>query len=306
MGLRDWLWVCLLGAIWGTSFLFNGILIREIGPLWVSAGRVTIGALGSWAFFFALRKTLPTKKSLYVHFFILGVLSYAIPFALFPLSQEHLAAGVAAIVNAMTPLMTVIVSHFWLGGEKASVNKSLGVLAGFSGVLILASPALAAGGSSQLWAIGACLLATLCYAIALNYTRMLGKVEASVFAACALTGASVVALPLAFVVHGLPHLVTPVGWAAMLGIGLIATAFAFQIMYRLLPRIGATNFSVVTFIAPISAIILGVTVLGETILPTHIFGMIGIFIGLLLIDGRIVKRFSRTGGRVRTPPPTAP
>lgn len=291
MALRDWLWVILLGTIWGTSFLFNGILIRETGPLWVSAGRVSVGALGCWAFFFAFNKKLPSDKKLYLHFFALGILSYAIPFSLYPLSQAHLAAGVAAIVNAMTPIMTVIVSHFWIGGEKASWTKSAGVVAGFAGVAVLASPALAAGGSSQLWAIGACLLATFCYAVALNYTRSLAKIDPSVLAACALTGASVAAIPAAFWVHGTPHLVTLEGWGSLIGIGLLATAFAFQIMYRLLPRIGATNFSVVTFIAPVSAIVLGVVFLNETILPSHVLGMLGIFAGLLLIDGRVVARF---------------
>lgn len=293
MALRDWLWVILLGGIWGSSFLFNAILIREIGPLWVSAGRVGIGALGCWVFFLALRKQLPKEPKLYLHFFVLGTMSYAIPFALYPLSQQHLAAGVAAIVNAMTPIMTVIVSQFWRGGEKATWSKSLGVVAGFTGVLILASPALTSGGTSQLWAIGACLGATLCYAVALNYTRNFAHVDPSVMAACALTGATFSALIAAFIGEGAPHLATLEGWGSILGIGLIATAFAFQIMYRLLPRIGATNFSVVTFIAPVSAIILGVTLLGEVILPSHVLGMLGIFIGLLLIDGRVTKRFRR-------------
>lgn len=293
MSTRDWLWVILLGIIWGSSFLFNAVLIREIGPLWVSAGRVGIGALGCWAFFFALRKQLPKFSMLYFQFFILGTMSYAIPFALFPLSQHYLAAGVAAIVNAMTPIMTVIVSHFWSGGEKATWGKSFGVLAGFSGVFILASPALATGGTSQLWAIGACLAATICYAAALNYTRNFREIDPSVIAACALTGATISALIAAFIGEGVPHIATLEGWGSLLGIGLLATAFAFQVMYRLLPRIGATNFSVVTFIAPVSAIILSVTLLGEHILPSHFLGMLGIFVGLLLIDGRLMRRLAK-------------
>lgn len=293
MSGRDWLWVIFLGTIWGSSFLFNAVLIREIGPLWVSAGRVGVGALGCWAFFFALRKQLPPLSMVYVHFFILGTMSYAIPFALFPLSQQYLAAGVAAIVNAMTPIMTVIVSHFWPGGEKASWGKSFGVLAGFTGVTILASPALAAGGTSQLWAIGACLGATICYAAALNYTRNFKHIDPSVMAACALTGATFSATAAAFIGEGVPMIATVEGWASLLGIGLLATALAFQIMYRILPRIGATNFSVVTFIAPVSAIILSVTLLDEHILPSHVLGMLGIFIGLLLIDGRLVRRIMR-------------
>jgi len=295
MAIKDWLLVIVLGTIWGSSFMFNAVLIEELGPLWVSAGRVGIGALGCWAFLFATGRTrhLPGDRVLYVHFFILGTLSYTVPFSLFPLSQQSLAAGVAAIINAMTPIMTVIVSHFWKGGEKASVSKSLGVVAGFAGVFVLASPALSAGGTSQLWAIGACLAATTCYAVALNYTRNFSHVNPSALAACALTGATVSATPAAYLVHGTPQLTSVAGWAALLGIGLIATALAFQIAYRILPRIGATNFSVVTFIAPVSAIVLSVSLLGEVILPSHILGMLGIFVGLLLIDGRIARRFRK-------------
>lgn len=291
MAIRDWFWVILLGTIWGTSFIFNAILIRELGPLWVSALRVTIGALGCWAVFIALRKPIPRDIRLYGGFFVFGVISYAIPFALFPLSQEHLASGVASIINALTPLTTVVVSHFWPGGEKATTLKTLGVAAGFTGAAILALPALQAGGTSQLWAIGACMLATLCYAVSLNYVRRFSKIEPTTVATFGLTGGAVAAAAAAFFFEGQPVITHLETWGAALGIGLVATAFAFLITYRILPRIGATNFATVTFIAPISTIVLGLLVLGESVRAEHILGMIGIFIGLLLIDGRIVRRF---------------
>src|SRR5690554_513529 len=110
MATRDWLLIILLGAIWGSSFIFNAVLIREIGPLWVSGLRVGIAALGCWGVMFALRKPIPRDAALWVQLGLLGVLSYAIPFSLFPLAQADVASGVAAIVNALTPIMTVIVS----------------------------------------------------------------------------------------------------------------------------------------------------------------------------------------------------
>ncbi|WP_090597287.1 DMT family transporter [Pelagibacterium luteolum] len=289
MAMRDWLWIIALGAIWGFSFIFNAILIRELGPLWVSSLRVGIGALGCWAVVFALRKSIPREPSLWIKLGLLGVLSYAIPFALYPLAQAHLASGVAAIVNALTPIMTVIVSHFWFDGERATRHKSIGVVAGFTGAAILASPALASGGSSQLWAIGACLLATFCYALSLNITRSFKGVEPTVFAAIALTGAAIAAVPVTFIVEGAPVIVQAETWAAALAIGLISTAFTFQIMYRILPRIGATNFSATTFIAPVSAILFGFLLLNEVVLPTHLVGMGAIFIGLLMLDGRLPR-----------------
>src|SRR5665213_894182 len=142
MARRDWFWVVLLGAIWGCSFLFNAILIRETGPLWVSAGRVSVGALGCWAYFAATRRKWQADRSLYGRFLILGIFNYAIPFALFPLAEQHLASGIVGVINAMTPMTTVIVSHFWPSGEKATWNKSIGVLVGLAGCVILAAPAV--------------------------------------------------------------------------------------------------------------------------------------------------------------------
>lgn len=289
MATRDWIWIGFLGAIWGFSFIFNAILIRELGPMWVSGLRVAIGALGCWVAVFALRKAVPRDPVLWVKLGLLGVLAYAIPFALFPLAQANLASGVAAIINALTPIMTVIVSHFWHDGERATRHKSLGVAAGFTGAVILASSALAAGGNSQLWAIGACLMATICYALSLNITRSFKAVEPTVFAAIALTGAAVIAAPVAFLSEGAPVITQAETWGAALAIGLVATAFTFQIMYRILPRVGATNFSATTFIAPVSAIVFGFLLLGETIQPTHLIGMVAIFIGLLMIDGRLPR-----------------
>lgn len=293
MARRDWFWIIFLGAIWGCSFIFNAVLIREIGPLWVTSFRVGIGALGCWAVMIALRKPVPRDPVLWFKLGALGVLAYAIPFALFPLAQANLASGVAAIINALTPIMTVIVSHFWIGGEKATRIKSAGVVVGFVGAGILASPALTSGGESQLWAVGACLLATLCYAFSLNITRSFKSIEPTALAAIALTGAAIVSIPIAFLAEGTPVMARPETWLAAAAIGLISTAFTFQIMYRILPRVGATNFATTTFIAPISALILGVTVLRETVLPIQVLGMLVIFAGLLLIDGRIGKLWRR-------------
>ncbi|MET3897226.1 drug/metabolite transporter (DMT)-like permease [Devosia sp. UYZn731] len=289
MTLRDWLLIILIGAIWGCSFLFNAILIRELGPIWVSALRVTVGALGCWAYFVATRRSLPREPVLYLQFLILGVLNYAIPFALFPLAEQDLPSGLVGVINALTPLMTVVVSHFWRGGEKATLNKSMGVLVGFVGAAILASPSLSGGSSNQLWAIGACLLATLCYAFTLNYARRLRSIDPTTIAACSLTAAAIVSVPFGFIFEGIPTITRIETWGALLGIGLLSSSFAFLLMYRMLPRVGATNFSINTFITPISAILLGVLVLHERFETVHMIGMAVIFLGLLLLDGRILK-----------------
>lgn len=288
---RYWVLVMLLGAIWGCSFLFNAILIREISPLWVSAGRVTIGAVICWLYFLATRRKLPANWRLYPQFLLLGIMNYAVPFALFPFAEEHLASGIVGVINGMTPMTTVIVSQVWPGGEKATWNKSIGVIIGFIGAAVLASPSLGAGASNQIVALLAALGAASCYALTLNYARRFKGIDSAVIASSSLTGAALVSIPIALLFTGLPVITRTETWAALFGIGIFSTSFSFLLVYWLLPRVGATNLSLNTFITPISAILLGVIVLHESFLPVHVAGIVVVFIGLLFIDGRLVKRW---------------
>lgn len=290
MPIRYWALIIALGAIWGCSFLFNAILIREISPLWVSAGRVTIGAVICWAAFVAMRRQAPRDWRIYAQLVVLGILNYAIPFALFPWSEEHLPSGIVGVINGMTPMTTVIVSQLWPGGEKATWNKVAGVLVGFAGAVILASPSLAQGFSGQALAYAAALGATLCYALTLNYARRFKAVDSTVVASSSLSAAALIMIPIAFVFSGAPVITRPETWGALFGIGVFSTSFSFLLVYWLLPKVGATNLSLNTFITPISAILLGVLVLNESLLPVHLVGIVVIFVGLILIDGRLVRR----------------
>ncbi|KQU99022.1 DMT family transporter [Devosia sp. Root105] len=289
MKLQYWLLIILLGAVWGCSFLFNAILIREISPLWVAAGRVSIGAAICWLVFFATRKKLPTDPNLYWQFLILGILNYAIPFALFPFAEQTVASSIVGVINGMTPMTTVIVSQLWPGGEKASWNKVAGVAIGFAGAVILALPSLGVGASAQIIGLLAAFIATLCYALTLNYARRFAKVEPYAVASASLTGAALVSVPIALFFSGIPIITRPETWGALFGISVFSTSFSFLLVYWLLPRVGATNLSLNTFITPISAILLGVLILHERFELIHILGIIVIFLGLVFIDGRLVK-----------------
>ncbi|MBN9309785.1 DMT family transporter [Devosia sp.] len=293
MPLRYWLLIILLGAVWGCSFLFNAVLIREISPLWVAAGRVTIGAAICWAVFFATRKKLPTDLRLYPQFLVLGILNYAVPFALFPYAEQTVASSIVGVINGMTPMTTVIVSQMWPGGEKATWNKVAGVLVGFAGAIILALPSFGDGAAAQVVGLLAALAATCCYALTLNYARRFAKVEPYAVASSSLTGAALVSIPIAFVFSGVPVITLPETWAALFGISVFSTSFSFLLVYWLLPRVGATNLSLNTFITPISAILLGVLVLHERFELVHVLGIAVVFLGLVFIDGRLVRRLRR-------------
>ena len=293
MSLRYWLLIVLLGAVWGCSFLFNAILIRELSPLWVSAGRVTIGAAICWLVFFGTGKKLPLDRRLYPQFLLLGIMNYAIPFALFPFAEQTVASSIVGVINGMTPMTTVLVSQLWPGGEKASWNKLAGVLVGFAGAILLALPSLGDGASAQILGLLAALGATACYAVTLNYARRFATVEPFAVASTSLTAAALVTVPIALLFSGLPVITQPETWGALFGIGIFSTSFSFLLLYWLLPRVGATNLSLNTFITPISAILLGVLVLHERFEASHLVGMAVIFLGLVLIDGRLLRALRR-------------
>lgn len=290
MPLRYWLLIIMLGAVWGSSFLFNAILIREISPLWVSAGRVTIGAAICWVYFVAMRKTLPNDWRIYTQLLLLGILNYAIPFSLFPFAEQTVASSIVGVINGLTPMSTVIVSQLWPGGERATWNKVVGVIIGFVGAFLLALPSLGAGASAQVLGLLAALGATLCYALTLNYARRFKDVDSAAVATCSLTAAALVSVPIALIFTGVPVITRIETWGALFAIAAFSTSFSFLLVYWLLPRVGATNLSLNTFITPISAILLGVLVLHERFEAAHLLGVLVIFIGLIFMDGRLVRR----------------
>lgn len=293
MALRYWIIILVLGSAWGTSFLFNEILLREIGPLTVSFGRVALGAIGCWVYAFATKLRFKMTGQLALHMLIWGAINFAAPFAIYPISQQYIASGVAGIINAMMPIMVVIISHFWPGGENATVTKSFGVIFGFIGILILAVPEIQNGSQSEFWAILFTLCAPICYGIGLNYVRRFNQLDPSLVAALGLTGATVFIGPLAILSEGVPVITHMETYGAMAMIGIVLTSATFIVFYWLLPKVGATNISTITFIAPVSAVFLGVYFLGEEIHINHVLGMVAIFCGMLMIDGRLPRMLGR-------------
>lgn len=290
---RDWILIIVLGIGWGTTFFFNEVLLREIGPLAVSFARVATAALFCWVWVLLTgRRAWPGAAAL-PGLAVMGTLMFAMPFAIYPIGQQYVASGVAGIVNALTPVMVVIVSHLWPGGEKATFHKSLGVVAGFLGIVLLTLPAMSEGDSTRLFGTVFIVLAPVCYAIAMNYVRRFKAIETEVMVAWAFSFAALLMLPVAFFGEGLPQAVSATTWAAIAVLGCVLTGASFLAAFRILPRAGATKTSTVTFIAPISALVIGYFVLREDLGPLHFAGMAAIFLGLFLIDGRLFRRGPR-------------
>lgn len=290
MPVRYWALIFILGIGWGSSMFFNEILLRELGPFQTALGRVGFGALGCWVWLAVSGRIGKVSPAFLRDAAIFGLLQYAVPLTIFPAAQQVITAGEAGIINALTPVMVVIVSQLWPGGERATWLKSLGVAAGFSGIVALALPALGKGASGEFGALLFCMLAPLCYGLAVNWFRRFGRTDPAVITAWSLLAGTVALAPVVLLTEGVPVIRAAATWGALFFIGFVLTAASFILLFWLLPRVGATTTSTITFITPVSAVTLGVIFLGEVLTSAHIAGMALIFLGLLLIDGRILRR----------------
>ncbi|KAJ54686.1 ABC transporter permease [Actibacterium mucosum KCTC 23349] len=285
--MLNWALIFALGMAWGSSFYFNAVLLRELGPLTVALGRVGVGALACWLWLILARKSWRIPPVLLLPMSVFALVQYAIPLALYPYVQQYITSSAAGIVNAMTPIMVVIVSQFWPGGERATWTKSIGVALGFAGIVVLVSPAFAGQGPSNPWALLATMGAPLCYGIALNLMRRFDGMDRTVLTAWSLLLGTAFLVPVALGSEGMPVITRAETWVALFVIGAILTAAAFILLFWLIPRVGGTTASTITLIAPVSAVLLGAYLLSEDVSLPQLVGMGIILLGLLFVDGRL-------------------
>jgi drug/metabolite transporter (DMT)-like permease len=293
MSGRDWTMLLVLSVLWGGSFFFLAIALRDLPPITIMLLRVFLGALPLLVLLRVRGESLPASPLIWGMFLILGLLNNALPFVLYAFAQLRIASGLASILNATTPLWGVLVAHLFTRDERATPGKVAGVLLGFGGVAVMIGTGAHLGGEAL--AILMCLMATLCYAFAAVYARRfrpLGIAPLTV-ATGQLLGASLLLLPFSLALErpwsiAPPHAAT---WAAMAGFALICTSLAYWLYFRLLESAGATNSLLVTFLIPVTAILLGALVLGEALEPRHYAGMALIALGLAAIDGRPLRYF---------------
>ncbi|MBM1171170.1 DMT family transporter [Microvirga arabica] len=304
MTASDWALLIALSVVWGGSFLFVGIAVKELPPLTIVASRVGMGAVALLAVLRLMGLQLPRTRQAWAAFLGMSILNNVIPFTLIVWGQSHIASGLASILNATTPLFTVIVAHYLTADEHLTGQKFAGVLVGFFGVAVMIGAAAMAAWDTSILAQLAILGAALSYGFSGVFGRRFKTLGIPPLATAAgqVTVSSALLLPVALIVDrpwtlGLPSTEAILSLAAL---GLVSTAFAYLIFFRLLARAGATNVGLVTFLIPVSAILLGVLVLGETLAARHVAGMALIGAGLILIDGRAVSALNArfTGKRL--------
>ena len=294
MGATEWALLIALSVLWGGSFFFAEVALGDLAPMTIVAGRVGLAALALTVWIHLSGEKMPRDRRLWGAFFVMGGLNNAIPFGLIVWGQVHIDSGLASVLNGTTPIFTVILAHFLTRDERMTPGKMAGVLFGLAGVAVLIGPEALHGLGLQGLGQIAILGAAVSYACAGIYGRRLKAVPTSAAAAGMLIASTVMTVPLALIFErpfdANPGLAT---YGAMVGIAVLSTAMAYLIYFRLLATAGATNLLLVTLLIPVSALVLGMAILGERLEWNAFAGMGLIFVGLASVDGRTFAAMRR-------------
>lgn len=295
LGRTEWLLLVTLSGLWGGSFFFTEVALRGLPPFSVVEGRVALAAATLLVLVRATGLRMPDDRAAWRSFAAMGALNNLVPFCLIVWGQTHITSGLAAILNATTPLFGVLVAHALTRDERLTPARLVGVIAGFAGVAVMVGPGAFGGMGGAVWAQVAVLGGAFSYALAAVYGRRFRGRPPLVTAAGQVTASAVMLLPVMLVADR-PWSLPPPGTAtlaALLGSALVSTALAYVLFFRILATAGATNILLVTFLIPVSALMLGVGFLGETLDGGQIAGMAMIALGLAIIDGRLVRAVIR-------------
>lgn len=297
MGPIEWALLVSLSIVWGGTYFFAEVALMEIGSMTLVFGRVALAALALHIVVRLAGLSMAQPGTAWRAYFVMGLLNNIVPFNLLFWGQTEISGTLASILNATTPLFTVLVAHALTKDERATRAKLLGVAVGLAGVVAMVGPdALEGlGGRGDPWLVLAqlaCVAAALSYAFAGVYGRQFKGTPPLVTACGQVSASAILMAPVALVVEQ-PWRAWPFAWetlGAVAGMAVLSTALGYWMYFRILRAAGATNLLLVTFLIPVSAFLLGHAFLGETLAPRHVVGMALIGLGLAAIDGRLWRR----------------
>ncbi|MFL5781885.1 MAG: DMT family transporter [Thermoleophilaceae bacterium] len=287
---RTWLPVfLLLSSIWGSSFLFIKVGVRDLAPLQVAFARCALGALALLAMLVVRRDRLPRGRRVWLHLFLIATLFNSVPFALFAFGETKVSSIVAGISNSTTPLWVMLVSLAILPGERPTRQRVLGLWVGFAGVLLVLGPWRDLGG--ELSGYAACLAAAACYGLAYPYTRRVlsDRPESGVALSAAQVLLGTLQLAPFLATTSAPDSYPLDAVLAMVALGAGGTGIAYVLNYDLIRRAGAQVASTVTYVVPLFATVLGVAVLGEELTWNLPVGAAVVLAGVALTQGRLSR-----------------
>lgn len=292
-----------LACIWGSSFLLIKLALAGLSPVQIAYARLAAGAVVLLTVLAVRRQRLPGDRVLWGHLALMSFVANIIPFSLFGFGEERITSGLAGVLNGTTPLFTLGFAVGFLPEERLSAMRAAGFVLGFVGVVLVIGPWDQNPLTSSIPGQLACLGAAMCYGAAFVYTRRFitpRGVHPTVLAAGQLT-AAVGVLTLGFpVVAASPVHLDPVVAGSALALGAFGTGIAYLLYYRLIVDAGATTTSMVTYLIPVVAVILGVLVLSEPVTWNVFAGAVVVILGVMVAEGRVRRRLPET---VDAPPP---
>jgi len=290
MGPQDWFRLFVLSIFWGGSYFFIKVALVDLKPFTLVLGRVFIATITLNIVVRATGHRMPKSPKMWFSFFVMGFLNNLLPFSLIFWGQTQISSSYASILNATTPVWTVLLAHFLTTDERLTPNRISGVIFSLIGVVIMIGPDAIQGWGSNVIAQLALVGAAIFYACAGIFGKRFKEIPAIVTATGQITATTVMMIPVV-IIFDKPWSMSMPGlnsWWALLGLALLSTALAYIIYFRLLSSAGVTNLLLVTFLIPVSAILLGTIILGEHLDIQHVVGMGFIGLGLITIDGRLL------------------
>ena len=288
MALKSWLKFLYLGIVWGATFLWIKIGLREMEPITFTALRLGVAVTGIAIIALILRPPLPKRSNL-VDFAVLGVFNIALPFILITWSEKYITSGLASILNCTVPLFTMILAQIFVSDDPITLPRAIGLLVGFGGVVVLVSDQLGGPINMLQWGQWGVLAASLSYAIAVIYARRRTFTLApSVQALGQNFFANLAVWSLAFGLEGsfsLPRL--PLTWLSIAWLGIMATCIGTVLYYYLLREIGPTRTTLTTYIFPLVGVLLGVIFLNEQVDWRLAVGGVLIIVGVAVVNSQI-------------------
>ena len=293
----EWALLVALATLWGGSFFFNAVAVAALPPFTIVAVRVTLGGMFLLVALKATGGKLPRDGRTWRAFAIMGFLNNVIPFSLIVWGQSQIASGLASILNATTPMFTVLVAHWLTDDERMTPLRVGGIVVGFLGVTAMIGGDALSHAGTHLLAELAVVAASLSYAFSVVFGRRFSRQGLAPLATATgqMFASAAMMIPLALVIDRPWTDALPAAQVlgALVALGLLSTALAYVIYYRILATAGSVNLMLVTLLIPVAAILLGALILGERLSANHFAGMAAIALGLAAIDGRPFARLRR-------------
>lgn len=305
MRVKDYGVLGLLALIWGASFLFIKVAVEDVSPATVVFGRLAF-SVATLLVILAVRPALGAGWRRYWRLgFAIGIVNNVLPFLLISWGETRIASGVASILNATTPLFTVMLAHFWAGpgGEALSWRRGVGVMVGFLGVGVLVGPEafrIGGGGVSQALGELAVVIAAAAYGVGALMSKRYSGSAPLVGPFTMQSAALVVMVPVALLWSPPTHLPSLAALGSMAELGILGTAIAYLLYFRLINSVGPARTTLVTYLVPCTALIWGAVFLGEQVSWNALAGLALVLLGTLLTNGTLnglLARRTRRGSR---------